>query len=379
MRACAFFLVFITACGFPRPARLGDDGVDAGTGIGTADAPTTCTGDLDTADNCGACGHSCGGGVCNGGVCEPVAIPGITTASSLAVAGNTLYFTSDHLVLACPKSGCVNQPTQLDDQSINGYATWSVQVANGTLFFMSAPTQQGTEHDDLFNCPLAGCPSPPQIIAPARFGVDFLGTLGYDVFFADFDAKYTARRTCQPSYGACEPQVNLIDQGYNNNEFAASTDQIFYVDGNGVEKCPYAGCGTPSVPTKLSASLPTGITYSAGLVYMKFGNANQTLSGAIRTCTPGDCDGDKPKDFIIHRDPIDAFTIDADGVYWIEDQRLYACPRTGCVGGPKTLATNVTRAIDGRNPWTIVTDAAFVYWINDTAGIAMRIAKPLAM
>ena len=62
-------------------------------------------------------------------------------------------------------------------------------------------------------------------------------------------------------------------------------------------------------------------------------------------------------------------------------RQIYSCPLSGCVGGPKTLATGVTRMI---NPITdthvLTTDDTFVYWINDgssvdSPGAVMRVAK----
>ena len=102
--------------------------------------------------------------MCTLGVCQATTLAGVTAATSISVDATRIYFTSSTKILACPKSGCVLAPTQLDDMGMGGYSTWAVNVTNGNLFFMSAPTQAGTEHDDLFECPLTGCPSPAPII-----------------------------------------------------------------------------------------------------------------------------------------------------------------------------------------------------------------------
>jgi len=172
--------------------------------------------------------------------------------------------------------------------------------------------------------------------------------------------------------------VILLNTAVNVRKFAARSDEIYFVDALGLEKCPYAGCTTA---TLLSSQIPTGIVYFGGMIYMQYGDAMHTLNGAIRTCNPVDCDGGKPKDFLAHRDPIDGLTVDTNGVYWLEDNTIYSCPLSGCVGGPKTLATGVTRMI---NPITdthvLTTDDTFVYWINDgssvdSPGAVMRVAK----
>jgi hypothetical protein len=385
----ALLAVVGASCGYPQPARVsdGDGGMPDATAVdGAGDGPgdTSCTDDLSSSpENCGACGHSCGGGTCDLGVCQPTAIPNVPAATSISVDGPTLYFTAGTRVLACPKSGCVLQPTQLDDMSMNGYSTWAVHVTNGTLFFMSAPTQSGSEHDDLVSCPLTGCPSPAPILAAARFGIAYLDNVGNDVYYADADVRHTFRSTCAPNYGPCDPVVILLDVETQIRHFAARGDEIYFVDTGGLEKCPYAGCVAPATPTRLTSQIPTGIVYFGGLVYMQFGDTMHTLNGAIRTCDPVDCNAGTPKELLAHRDPIDGLTVDNDGVYWVEDNTIYSCPRTGCVGGPKKLATGVTRMINpGIDTHVLVTDDAFVYWINSgtstvTPGTVMRVAKSL--
>lgn len=364
---------------------IGSGGAGGSGGATGADAAVDaseagCTADIATSPtNCGACGHSCGGGACDRGVCQPYVLPDVT-ASSIAVDDSRLYFTQSTKVLACPKTGCVLAPTQLDDMGVNGYSTWSVVVTNGTLFFMSAPTQAGTEHDDLFICPLTGCPAPPTILGAARFGVSYLTNAGNDVYWSDQDAKKTYRRTCQPNAGMCADAVTVIPEGVALSALDARADEFYFVDTLGLQKCPFAGCpgttATATGATLLTSLVPTGVVYYGGLVYLQFGDAMHTLNGAIRTCTPVDCDGHMPKNFLANRDVVRGLTVDADGVYWMEQTTLYACPRTGCVGGPKTLATNVTRMTNSAlSTRLIVTDAQFVYWINDDAGVVKRVAK----
>ncbi len=377
--------------------HVADAGTDTGgttdaradTGAGDTRPPDAapdagCTANIATSsDNCGACGHSCGGGMCSLGVCQPTTVAGVTAATSISVDTTQIYFTSGTKILACPKSGCVLAPTQLDDMGMGGYSTWAVNVTNGNLFFMSAPTQQGTEHDDLFECPLTGCPSPPAIIGPAMpYGVNYLANAGDDVYWSDDQAKKTFQRACQANSGfaMCGNTVTVLNESISPHLLAGSAGTAFYfVDAAGLQKCPYAGCpGTPPVPTPtvLTTMIPTGVVAYGGLLYLQFGDTMHTLNGAIRTCTPIDCDAMPPKNFIANRDPISALTVDAQGVYWMEDSNIYFCPRTGCVGGARMLATGlVPGPSPGFNAHPIVTDDAFVYWIQDAAGTVMRIAK----
>jgi hypothetical protein len=362
----------------PADTGGGDTHADTGTDAG-------CTANIATsADNCGACGHSCGGGMCMLGVCQATTLAGVTAATSISVDATQIYFTTGTKILACPKSGCVVAPTQLDDMGTGGYSIWAVNVTNGNLFFMSAPTQAGTEHDDLFECPLAGCPSPAPVIGMAMpYGVDYLANAGNDVYWSDDQAKKTFRRACPASSGVCDatvPVVTVLNESVGPHLLAGSAGtELYFVDAAGLQKCPYAGCpGTPAVPTPtvLTTMLPTGVVAYGGLLYLQFGDLMHTLNGAIRTCNPVDCDAQTPKSFIANRDPITALTVDAQGVYWLEDTNIYTCPRTGCVGGARMLATSLVPGPNsGFNAHPIVTDDAFVYWIQDAAGTVMRIAK----
>jgi hypothetical protein len=53
----------------------------------------TCSGDLNTsAENCGACGHSCLGGTCQAGQCQPFAwVTGLNTPMGVVVVGSDVY------------------------------------------------------------------------------------------------------------------------------------------------------------------------------------------------------------------------------------------------------------------------------------------------
>ena len=52
------------------------------------------------------------------------------------------------------------------------------------------------------------------------------------------------------------------------------------------------------------------------------------------------------------------------------------CTANGCLGGAKPLATSVTHTFNSALATRpIVTDDAFVYWLNDDAGVVKAIAK----
>ena len=312
--------------------------------------------------------------MCTLGVCQPATLTGVTGATSISVDATRLYYSTGNKLLACPKSGCVLAPDQIDDMGTTGYPIFAVNVTNGSAYFMSAPTQS-TERDYLYMCPLAGCPAPLTAIGIGGFGVSYLGNSGSDVYWSEPNSKVTVRRTCQPNGGACDAPVTVIMmKAIDLHLFAASSTADTTT---GLQKCPWAGCtGAPPVTTSLTTMIPTAILYFGGKIYMQFGDLQHTLNGAIRTCDPVDCNAHVPATFISGRDPLSGLHVDADGVYWIEDNTLYSCPTTGCVGGAKTRATGITRMPNQNlDLHLIVTDGAFIYWINDDLGTVKRLAK----
>ncbi len=134
-------------------------GSDAGTDA--VDAPSC--GDTSTsADNCGACGHSCGSGVaCNDGLCAPlVLMPNQSNPTSIATDGHSIYWTnsgttathnSDATVLGLPDNAPTNDVFQLsldsttsDCQGIsygNHYVFWTFNHG-GQLIQSSASQSQ---------------------------------------------------------------------------------------------------------------------------------------------------------------------------------------------------------------------------------------------
>jgi hypothetical protein len=117
-------------------------------------------------------------------------------------------------------------------------------------------------------------------------------------------------------------------------------------------------------------------------VYLTRTGRIELPEGSIATCTATDCGGTLPKVFVNGRTGPSNVVVDRTGVYWLEvtDPTMGAviysirtCPLTGCVGGPRLLASG-TRARSMR------VDDSFVYWINGFPADAgpspvMRVAK----
>jgi hypothetical protein len=66
-----------------------------------------------------------------------------------------------------------------------------------------------------------------------------------------------------------------------------------------------------------------------------------------------------------------SLAVDAAGVYWTEREGglVRTCPRSGCSGPPRTLASLQAA------PSGIAVDAVSVYWTNNVGGSIARVAK----
>jgi hypothetical protein len=326
----------------------------------------TCINPATSPMHCGACNHSCGGGMCVMGVCQPATLVDGIHVNDLAVDPSGLYFTTGKRVLECAKTGCgALVPRQVADMPME---TGLITAANGSVLFVSAPGQN-TTRPTLYICPLAGCPTPVPAVSGASFsGPSEVATSGDDVYWIDPDAGLR-KRTCAPSGGACLPFVQIAPRGVT--ALSASPTEVFFRDttanGNGLAKCPSTGCpAPPALPTKLATTAFAETAYFDGLVYLVRTARPELPEGDIETCAAADCDGKPPKVFVNGRMGPAGAVVDRTGVYWVEaaeggaDFTIRTCPLSGCLGGPRLLATGKVRSMR--------VDDDFVYWIDGAVG-----------
>jgi hypothetical protein len=361
-----------------------DTAPDAPMCLGAAMACNgTCINPATSAQHCGGCDHSCGGGTCMGGVCQPMTIIDGMQVAGLAVDATSVYFSTGNRVLACPKAGCgALQPRQIADMPMT---TGRVKAANSSVFFISAPGQN-TTRPTLYICPIAGCPSPvSNVSSPSFSGPQEEVVVGNEVYWIDPDGGLN-RRTCPPGGPCPDPQIHLFGRGIEG--LSASATEVFFRDtmanGLGVAKCPIAGCPVaPALPTKLTTFTPNESVFFEGLLYLVRTARPELPEGSIQTCTPTDCNGGMPRVFVNGRAGPSSLVIDRTGLYWLEvtdssvvNDFVYSirtCPVSGCVGGPRLLASGV-------KPRSLAVDDSFVYWINgppfsQAPAPIMRVAK----
>jgi hypothetical protein len=367
----------------PPDAEAPDTGADRPVCMGMAIAcGVGCINPATSAMHCGGCNHPCGGGTCMMGICQPATIIDGMHVNDLTVDASGIYFTVGKRVLHCPKNGCgALAPTQIADMPME---TSFITAANGNVLFVSAPGQN-TIRPTLYVCPQTGCPTPvPAVSNPSFSGPSEVVPLGDDVYWIDPDGGLR-KRTCGANGGACAAVVQIAPRGVIG--LSASPTEVFFRDtmanGFGLAKCPNTGCpAAPAVPTKLAATSYPSSVFFDGLIYLVRPGRPELPEGAIDTCTPTDCNGMRPKVFVNGRMGPTNLVIDRTGLTWLEvtDPTIGAvvysirtCPVSGCVGGPRLLASN-TKAR------SMVADESFVYWINGAPGDPgtspiMRVAK----
>ncbi len=178
-------------------------GSDGSTGSDASDAstpPLSCDGGLvvcgtgpaavcanldNSGDNCGACGHSCGGGTCATRKCGPAVIYTVPPPDAGVVIGplgqdlNNVFFESNEdpsfKLLSCPKTGCTGAAATPHQVAVMSFPIDGIHVpAALTIAFVSAPQNtSGTERPAIFSCPSTGCPSPPvSFVGDGLNGVD---------------------------------------------------------------------------------------------------------------------------------------------------------------------------------------------------------------
>jgi hypothetical protein len=342
-----------------------------------ADAATPCTGaevrcggvcvNTETsADHCGACGRSCGGGSCAASACSVATVrDSITGLNGFAVDDTSLYFTSGDKVASCPLGACTGVPKQL--AAMVAYDALGVHVDSGFLYFESAPNQT-TQRPAIFRCPVTGCPNPPVSIAADGLN----GIVSFTTFqrsmYANLGGSCVNRVDC--SSGVCSAGVRIVARPVG--QFAVDAQRVYFNDttggGAGLASCPLVADCTR---TTLTTTRVLGdIAVVGGLVYFVGPGITSGGEGVLACQTGVAC----PVPTVLTKtaNPIPNLAADAKGIYWTEGDALRTCADVACVGGIRTLATGLA------NPGLLQLDAKFAYFRTTGATAGTSAIKRVA-
>jgi hypothetical protein len=306
-------------------------------------------------ENCGACGHSCGGGSCKGGSCEAVLVRDSlgTGAIRYTVDDKLVYFTSGARILSVPIAGNVVVATQHAD--LGSLPPTVLAAARGTLFFggevdRTVQSSSGTvvrRFSDLYACDSsATCPDnlPDLFEVLGSRPISTIATSAGNVYFSPsgMGARYA---TCTGP-GACAQSNGLFG---SSASFMVADDVNLYavVAGGGgttqLLRCPAtaAECKTPFV---LNAAIPdaanlVGIAVREDKVYLAYGGNTGAKDARILRCPAAGCTAG-PEPFAKDLGPLTTIAADATGVYFndMDAGRILRCAGADCAKGPDLLS-----------------------------------------
>ncbi len=306
-----------------------------------------------SAENCGACGHACGGPLCGGGRCEAAVVRDGLGAGDVryAVDDKRVYFTSGTRVL----SSALDRPTEVATAhtDLAPFSATALAVAQGTLFF-------GTEYDRLFSsssgsfprrysglraCSAsATCPSSPSTLYEV-LGSRPIVAVGSSlappaiVYFAPSgdQLQYT---TCVAT-GTCPTSRNFVDA--SATFIALDGKYVYYVNGsNQLARCDQAvECKTPTIlnPTVLEPTNLVGIAVRDDKVFLGYGGNTGGKDARILRCPSSGCLGGFEL-FAKDLGPMTTLAADPSGLYFndVDARSILRCAGSDCAKGPEVLA-----------------------------------------
>jgi hypothetical protein len=320
--------------------------VDAGAIEGSiiaADAAPVCSSeqkacagscvDLRTsADHCGACGKTCGGGACTNSECGPgVVRADIPELGGYALEAGKIYFTSGKTIKSCAADSCKSDPTQLG--AMSEYPVRGIEVDRGFVYFESAPDDPANQRQAIFRCPVAGCSNPPGFIYSAgRLGVEGFGAFNGFVF-VNVAGVITSLDCSGPTCRTASTQVPRLAQ-----EFAVDNENLYFRDltsgANTLNSCLRSQ--TPCTDrTLLASAVVTGDIVVAQEQVLFLGEGAVVGGKGVYACPKEKCMSPTPLTKLSSE--ITSLTADDAGIYWAAEDKIVVCPDAKCIGGPKAL------------------------------------------
>lgn len=307
------------------------------------------------ANNCGACGHSCGGGACSAGQCQPVVIAsGQQSPLGIAVSGGNVYFAafSGGTVMKVPTAGGTvttlatgqNFPTDVATDGTNVYWTDAGSTANSETdgAVMKVPVGGGTV----------------TALASNQHFPNGVAVNGTSVFWTNRNNLISGSNGGVFKVPVGGGAATTLLSGGNPYGIVLDSSNVYFTDDAGsVEKMTLAGANLVTLGT---SSEPTSITVDATNVYWT-GAGNQVLKVPV---------GGGTTTTIASTAVSFGIAVDSTGVYYTTGSTINKVAPGATA--PVTLATGQSGS------WGIATDATNVYWTNNTngpGGTVMRLAK----
>jgi hypothetical protein len=241
--------------------------------------------------------------------------------------GVNVFWPSPTAIESCPIAGCGSAPQRIAPVigSSAGFAVPQIAVDSTNLYFSAPSSVDGGPESFVYRCPKTGCVGAPEVVAST-------GDQPSDVFLSD-DSIYWTTCDYSPTTATC-------------------TAMRIGKDGTGLRA--FSGAPTVQAVSK-DAIFWTILTGPA----LEFGSYGSILSCPISGCDEG------PTVIAANQKNIAQIALDDANIYWLvdglyeKDGAVLSCPLTGCNGAPTTIASGQY------DPAGIVVDSCAVYWFND--------------
>jgi hypothetical protein len=319
------------------PIVSGGDAGDAG------DASVGCGDTQSSSANCGACGHSCGGGACVAGVCQPDVFAVLTgrPIESLALDDTNVYLGAD-VIYGCARGGCSKTPTAISgsaapapNRNVLGIAPFARNNAGWLLYANYGDPAAGT-YGYVGACAVADCLNDaghlfdaPKALSASQWGLLGFTGVGYQVKQASLDGGSPSPSNLttfgQPVLSTAIDANGNIVIGTGGGVYACSIpndtcgsplalttsasafsvailgNTVYWTNlqTNGVESCTLSGCNSnPTVLFTANGTLGDLVVTGAGKLYAALnfeGGTPASNSGSILTCdVTTDCSNPTP-------------------------------------------------------------------------------------
>jgi hypothetical protein len=371
----------------PLDAPAGDtpdapSGIDAPVTGNDAEAgpPPVCSPSADyqsDPNNCGRCGHDCGGSTCLAGKCQPYVVQdGQDYTDGLYVDSTGIYWISEVYdeLLHCPITGCASKPATVAAQG----SPIELVLANGVAFWES---DQNTT-SSLQSIPIAnlGGAVVPFISRPGQ--MRSLAFDGADVFWTEAPNGQWQTYRCPAS--GCTSATPVFSDAVS--AMVSDGTHLVWISGSiGLKVCTKANCHAQVlIPSGFASS--NDLVLHDGVAYVADNAELGTQTGSITACpiTATSCTvGNVAKGVPV----AGGIAVDDSGIYWVGDVTedagsnttetlgtIYTCPLTGCpASGPSVV-------IDGQvgGVGFLAVYGSQIYFTGGGSGSpnVMAIAKP---
>lgn len=323
-------------------------------------------------DHCGSCGHSCQGGVCSNSKCQPLELAaGLTQARSLAVDATHVYWMDYNEgvgnVKRVPKAGgatqtlATNQGTPGGLVLADGQLFWGAGTANSKGAVASKAIQRSNPDG-----------TSRVAFAPITNTVDQVALSGNSIYWNERSTGVAFFRKAIAANGDGVPAGTHTN---NSNIFTVVGDCVYFrTFVNSVYALAQSCAGATAINRFSSTTNILPSSHDAADATMLYFAVEE--QGLLRLPLTGTAQATKVITGIETRGPV----VDGNSLYYVD----------GDTGGAPACTTNWGIYQTGKQPGSprvtllppplecpgsLATDADAIYWIYQTTGTIMKMAK----